>query len=171
MKNCYHFVHTILSIPFCPHHFVEYHCVRVPFCPYHCVEVVPFRLIPFCPVTLLTDWLQGICESDMVSVLSYLSFQLLADTCRNLHAAFFNEAFYQPVYTYVLNPKSITMGELYGEVNKLTLEWRDGLMGLTIRRAVQVCMHKCRLICKSVVIRSTNLSLTLSLTLSLSHSS
>jgi len=30
------------------------------------------------------------------------------------------------------------MGELYGEVNKLTMEWRDGLMAMTVRKAVQV---------------------------------
>ena len=30
------------------------------------------------------------------------------------------------------------MGELYGEVNKMTLEWQDGLMALTVRQCVQV---------------------------------
>lgn len=42
-------------------------------------------------------------------------------------------AFYRPVHTYVLNPKAVTMGELYGEVNKLTLEWRDGLLPSIVR--------------------------------------
>lgn len=37
--------------------------------------------------------------------------------------------YYRYVRTYVLNPKSVTIGELYGEVNPLTLEWRDGLLG------------------------------------------
>lgn len=41
---------------------------------------------------------------------------------------------YQPVKTYVLNPKSITMGELYGEVNQSTLEWHDGLMAYIVRQ-------------------------------------
>ena len=36
-----------------------------------------------------------------------------------------------------MNPKSITMEELYGGVDKLTLEWRDGLMAITVRQAVQ----------------------------------
>lgn len=29
------------------------------------------------------------------------------------------------------------MGELYGEVNKLTLEWRDGLMATIVRECVR----------------------------------
>ena len=37
-RNCYHFIRTILSIPFCPYHFVPYHFVRIPFCPYHFVR-------------------------------------------------------------------------------------------------------------------------------------
>jgi len=70
--------------------------------------------------------------------------QVLADTCENLHKAGLKDQFYQPVRTYVLNPKSITMGELYGEVNKLTLEWRDGLMAMTVRKAVQVRLWRRR---------------------------
>ena len=30
------------------------------------------------------------------------------------------------------------MGELYGEVNKLTMEWNDGLMPVAVRQYVQV---------------------------------
>ena len=30
------------------------------------------------------------------------------------------------------------MGELYGEVNRSTLEWKDGLIGMSVRHAVQV---------------------------------
>ncbi len=43
-----------------------------------------------------------------------------------------------PVNIFVLNPKSITMGELYGEYNLLTMEWKDGLMAITVRRCVKV---------------------------------
>ncbi|KAM4603926.1 dynein axonemal heavy chain 6 [Polymixia lowei] len=65
-------------------------------------------------------------------------YTILADTLEALHSAGHGASnpFYLPVKTYVLNPKSVTMGELYGEVNKLTLEWRDGLMALSVRAAV-----------------------------------
>ncbi|VDK35198.1 unnamed protein product [Taenia asiatica] len=41
---------------------------------------------------------------------------------------------FQPVKVYVLNPKSITMGEIYGEVNEKTMEWHDGLMAFIVRQ-------------------------------------
>ncbi|XP_070535810.1 dynein axonemal heavy chain 6-like isoform X2 [Ptychodera flava] len=63
-------------------------------------------------------------------------YEILRDTLTNLHAAGHEDPQYLPVQTFVLNPKSITMGELYGEINKLTLEWQDGLMALTVRHAV-----------------------------------
>ena len=36
-----------------------------------------------------------------------------------------------------LNPKSVSMGELYGEVNPLTQDWRDGLGSSLIRAAAE----------------------------------
>lgn len=65
-------------------------------------------------------------------------YTILADTLEMLHRTghHADNTFYQPVKTYVLNPKSVSMGELYGEVNTLTLEWRDGLMALSVRDAV-----------------------------------
>uniref|UniRef100_K7FYG4 Dynein axonemal heavy chain 6 n=1 Tax=Pelodiscus sinensis TaxID=13735 RepID=K7FYG4_PELSI len=63
-------------------------------------------------------------------------YEILAQTLGDLHDAGEENPFYQPVKTFILNPKSITMGELYGEVNTLTLEWKDGLMGLSVRAAV-----------------------------------
>ncbi|ODM98966.1 Dynein heavy chain 6, axonemal [Orchesella cincta] len=44
---------------------------------------------------------------------------------------------FKPVDTYVLNPKAVSLGELYGEVNNLTLEWRDGLLGIMVRNSVR----------------------------------
>jgi len=46
--------------------------------------------------------------------------------------------YYHPVRTYIMNPKAVSAGELYGEVNPFTMEWRDGLMGIMMRTAVQV---------------------------------
>lgn len=47
---------------------------------------------------------------------------------------------YQPVKVYVLNPKSITMGEIYGEVNEKTMEWHDGLMAYIVRQTCAVSL-------------------------------
>ncbi|KAF6321024.1 dynein axonemal heavy chain 6 [Rhinolophus ferrumequinum] len=63
-------------------------------------------------------------------------YRILAETLGNLQKLGLDNPFYQPVKTYILNPKSITMGELYGEVNSITLEWKDGLMALSVRAAV-----------------------------------
>eukprot|EP00898_Chlorokybus_atmophyticus_P006606 jgi/Chlat1/6947/Chrsp52S06617 len=46
-----------------------------------------------------------------------------------------NEAL-QRTSTYVLNPKCIKMGELYGEYSALTNEWADGLASTIIRECV-----------------------------------
>ena len=42
---------------------------------------------------------------------------------------------YQKVDIHFLNPKSITMGELYGEINEYTQEWQDGLAASIVRNA------------------------------------
>lgn len=40
---------------------------------------------------------------------------------------------FQKVTTNVLNPKCITMGELFGDVNEFTKEWQDGLASMIMR--------------------------------------
>jgi len=44
---------------------------------------------------------------------------------------------YKRVKVKILNPKSISMGELYGEENKDTKEWTDGLASKIIRKSVE----------------------------------
>ncbi|KAM6908918.1 dynein axonemal heavy chain 2 [Xenentodon cancila] len=42
---------------------------------------------------------------------------------------------FQPVQVYPLNPKSMSLGELYGENNLLTNEWTDGVLSSLMRSA------------------------------------
>jgi len=42
---------------------------------------------------------------------------------------------FQTTITKVLNPKSISMGELYGEINEISQEWTDGLASKIMRNA------------------------------------
>ena len=43
---------------------------------------------------------------------------------------------YDVTHRHTLNPKSVTMGELYGSVNAMTQEWTDGLVPTLVRMAV-----------------------------------
>lgn len=63
-------------------------------------------------------------------------FRILAATMTTLFRSGSKNPQFQEVQFEILNPKAITMGELYGEINEVTQEWRDGLASTIMRRAV-----------------------------------
>jgi dynein heavy chain len=44
---------------------------------------------------------------------------------------------YMPVTQYIMNPKSITQGQLYGESDLNTQEWTDGVLAIAVREAAK----------------------------------
>ncbi|XP_069810836.1 dynein axonemal heavy chain 14 isoform X3 [Dendropsophus ebraccatus] len=46
------------------------------------------------------------------------------------------------VETFIINPKCVTLGELYGEINPNTIEWSDGLLASAVRTFAQQAAAK-----------------------------
>eukprot|EP01018_Ginkgo_biloba_P018807 Gb_18324 [translate_table: standard] len=63
-------------------------------------------------------------------------YQMLQAAMTKLHVAGSPNPSFQVTNAYILNPKCIKMGELYGEYNLLTNEWTDGLGSTIIRQCV-----------------------------------
>ncbi|KAG6586851.1 Dynein heavy chain [Phytophthora cinnamomi] len=63
-------------------------------------------------------------------------YRTLQSTMTSLREKGSKNPVYQTVYARVLNPKCISMGELYGEFNEATQEWHDGLASTIMREAV-----------------------------------
>lgn len=62
---------------------------------------------------------------------------VLAKALGALHAAGgTTDPWHKPVHIDALNPKSVTMGELFGETNLLTNEWTEGLVSKLVKDAV-----------------------------------
>jgi dynein heavy chain len=60
-------------------------------------------------------------------------YKVLALAMNHLRAHKSKNDSYQTVEYKVLNPKAITMGELYGEYNEITQDWKDGLASSIMR--------------------------------------
>jgi len=61
---------------------------------------------------------------------------ILSKALTELHAAGSVDPWHKPVHIDTLNPKSVTMGELFGETNVLTNEWTEGLVSKLVKDAV-----------------------------------
>ena len=61
---------------------------------------------------------------------------ILGAALQSLWKAGEDDVWYKPVRIDTLNPKSVTMGELFGEVSKLTNEWTEGIIPWLVKNAV-----------------------------------
>ena len=65
------------------------------------------------------------------------AYQVMCGAHTRLREAGNEDPWYQKSRIDVINPKSISMGELYGEFNAMTQEWTDGLGSTMIRAQVR----------------------------------
>ncbi len=62
--------------------------------------------------------------------------QILARALGQLYKDGSKDPWHKSVHIDALNPKSVTMGELFGETNLMTNEWTEGLVSSLVKNAV-----------------------------------
>jgi len=62
--------------------------------------------------------------------------KILGKALTQLHGDGIADPWYKQVHIDTLNPKAVTMGELFGETNLLTMEWTEGLVSKLFKDAV-----------------------------------
>jgi dynein heavy chain len=62
--------------------------------------------------------------------------KILGKALSQLHHDGEKDSWYKPVHIDTLNPKAVTMGELFGETNIFTMEWTEGLVSKLFKDSV-----------------------------------
>jgi dynein heavy chain len=65
------------------------------------------------------------------------AYRVLADALSKLHAEYPDDGKWTDVVPFVMNPKSVTMGQLYGCFDPVSHEWTDGVLAIQYRNAAQ----------------------------------